>query len=82
VLTSAEEGVAKPAPALFLRALARLGDPDPAAVVHCGDDLRADVEGARAAGLQAVLVDREGGAGAPAGVRVVRSLAGLLPGAR
>jgi hypothetical protein len=38
--------------------------------------------GARAAGLQAVLVDREGGAGVPAGVRVVRSLAGLLPGAR
>jgi len=46
-------GVAKPDPAIFAWALARLGLPA-ADVVHVGDSRRADVDGARAAGLRAV----------------------------
>ncbi len=82
VLTSAEEGVAKPDPELFRRALAVAGDVAPADALHAGDDLDADIAGARAAGIPAVLVDRDGSLGAPPGVRVARTLADLLPRAR
>jgi putative hydrolase of the HAD superfamily len=75
VVISAEEGVAKPDPAIFRAALARLGA-DGGAGLHVGDSLEADVAGARAAGLDAVLVVRDGDA-APAGVRVIHSLAEL-----
>ena len=82
VLTSAEEGVAKPDPELFRRALAVVGGVAPRDALHVGDDLEADVGGARAAGIPAVLVDRDGAFAAPAGVRVARTLAELLPSAR
>ena len=82
VLTSAEEGVAKPAPEIFRRALAVAGDVAPADALHVGDDLDADIAGARAAGVPAVLVDRDGSLGAPPGVRVARTLADVLPDAR
>jgi FMN phosphatase YigB (HAD superfamily) len=45
--------------------------------MHVGDSMEHDVAGARAAGLDAVLVARDG-AEAPDGVRVVSSLDGLL----
>jgi len=77
VVTSAELGVAKPDPRPFERALEALGVA-PADAVHVGDDLQADVAGARAAGVEPVLLDRERTAGAPAGVRVVASLDELL----
>jgi putative hydrolase of the HAD superfamily len=76
VVISAELGVAKPDPAIFRAALDRLGAPADGAV-HVGDSLEHDVAGARAAGLDAVLVARNG-APAPEGVRVVRSLAELV----
>jgi putative hydrolase of the HAD superfamily len=76
VVISAELGVAKPDPAIFRAALERLGA-DAAGAVHVGDSLEADVAGARAAGLEAVLVVRNG-AIAPEGVRVVSSLAALV----
>lgn len=76
VVISAELGVAKPDPAIFYAALERLGA-DAAGAVHVGDSLDADVAGARAAGLEAVLVVRNG-AVAPEGVRVVSSLAELV----
>ena len=76
VVISAELGVAKPDPAIFRAALDRLGvAPDGA--VHVGDSLEHDVAGARAAGLEAVLVNRNG-AVAPDGVRTVASLAELV----
>ena len=50
VVTSAEAGAPKPAPALFELALARLGV-SPAQGVHIGD-APADQEGARAAGMR------------------------------
>jgi putative hydrolase of the HAD superfamily len=63
VLTSAEEGVAKPDPALLLRALAMAGGIDPADALHVGDSVEHDVAGARAAGMRAALVT--GGGPAP-----------------
>jgi putative hydrolase of the HAD superfamily len=61
IVHSAGAGVQKPDPAIFALALARMGV-EPGEAVHVGDDARADVEGAHAAGLRAVLLDREGGA--------------------
>jgi putative hydrolase of the HAD superfamily len=76
VVISAELGVAKPDPAIFRAALDRLGAAADGAV-HVGDSLEHDVAGARAAGLEAVLVARNGAA-APDGVRTVASLAELV----
>jgi putative hydrolase of the HAD superfamily len=59
VLASAAEGVAKPDPELFLRAARRAGVV-PADAVMIGDSYRADVLGARSAGMDAVLLDRTG----------------------
>lgn len=78
VVTSAEAGVAKPDPAVFAAALARVGCDDPAAALHVGDSVDHDVAGALAAGMRAVLV---AGAGpppeVPAGTIVVRGLTEL-----
>lgn len=59
VVLSQIEGVAKPSPALFRVALRRLGLP-PGRVLHVGDSQRLDCEGARAAGMQALLLRRGG----------------------
>ena len=73
VIASAELGAAKPAPAIFAHALAMAGVPAQEAL-HVGDSPDEDVEGARAAGIEPVLLVREG---EPAvdGVRTTRSLA-------
>jgi putative hydrolase of the HAD superfamily len=72
---SATVGTAKPAPQVFERALEIAGVPASDAI-HVGDDVEADVEGARAMGIEPVLVLREDGAGPP-GVRTIRTLAEL-----
>jgi putative hydrolase of the HAD superfamily len=59
VLDSAEEGVEKPDPRIFQRALDRVGA-TPAEAVHVGDIYHVDVVGARAAGLRVVLLDEAG----------------------
>lgn len=59
VLCSAVEELEKPDPALFRRALERVGGRADEAV-HAGDHPEKDVAGARAAGLRAVLVDHAG----------------------
>jgi putative hydrolase of the HAD superfamily len=59
VLDSATTGAAKPHPAIFRRALDRLGVAAGRAL-HVGDDPVNDLEGARAAGIDAVLIDRSG----------------------
>lgn len=75
VLTSAEEGVAKPDPAIFAQALARAGAADPAAALHVGDSVEHDVAGARAAGMRAALVTGGGPPPAvPPGTLVVARL--------
>jgi putative hydrolase of the HAD superfamily len=79
VVTSAEFGAAKPDPAIFARALELAGGVAPADAIHAGDDVAADVEGARAAGIAPVFVARDGEA-PPPGVRTVPSLDALLSG--
>ena len=56
-ITSAEVGAAKPDPAVFRRGLELAGVPAEEAL-HAGDSPREDLEGARAAGIEAVLVAR------------------------
>jgi putative hydrolase of the HAD superfamily len=77
VVTSAEFGVAKPDPAIFAHALELAGGVAATDAVHAGDDLAADVEGARAAGIAPVFVARDGEA-VPPDVRAIPSLEGLL----
>jgi putative hydrolase of the HAD superfamily len=76
VVISAEEGVAKPDPAIFRVALEQLGATT-AGALHVGDSVEHDVAGARAAGIEAVLVARDG-AEAPDGVRAIATLDELL----
>lgn len=74
-VSSAEAGAAKPDPLIFRRALALAGA-RPEEAVHVGDSVEHDVAGARAAGVEPVLVVR-GGGDAPGGVRAIRSLSSL-----
>jgi putative hydrolase of the HAD superfamily len=75
-VASAEFGRAKPDRAIFEHALSLAGAA-PHEALHAGDSPDADVSGALAAGLRAVLVARDGAPAAPDGVPVVRSLAEL-----
>lgn len=59
VVASATVGVAKPHPDVFRFALAR-ANLKPSEVIYVGDSYVSDVLGARAVGIRAVLIDREG----------------------
>jgi len=72
VVTSAAVGPAKPAAAMFAHALALAGVPAERAR-HVGDNLDEDVGGARACGIHAVLIARDG-AQRPPGVTVIGGL--------
>jgi putative hydrolase of the HAD superfamily len=76
VVTSAELGIGKPAPAIFRRGLELAGVRADEAL-HVGDDVGSDIAGARAAGIAALLLVREGAP--PPGVEAIGSLA-ELPG--
>jgi len=74
------EGVEKPDPELFHRVLRRL-DARPGQALHVGDLPEADLDGARAAGLDAVLIDRRGRLeGAYPAMKDLRPLPGLARG--
>ena len=60
VVTSAGSGARKPDPAIFAAALELAGCSADEAV-HVGDTLEEDVAGAGAAGIRALLLDRNGG---------------------
>ncbi len=75
VVTSASAGARKPSPQIFSPALG-LAEVPPEAALHVGDSLAEDVAGARAAGIPAVLVRRDGSPGPP-GVRTISTLAEL-----
>ena len=75
VTYSSASGAAKPERAIFVLTLTRL-EVRPEDTLHAGDDPRTDVEGARAAGLRAVLVDRARAQAHPEG-SVVTSLSDL-----
>jgi putative hydrolase of the HAD superfamily len=76
ILTAAEAGARKPAPEIFAQAL-RLAGVGAAEALHVGDSLEEDVAGARAAGIEPVLVTR-GAELSLDGVRSVPSLASAL----
>jgi REG-2-like HAD superfamily hydrolase len=81
IAASARIGYEKPHPRIFEWALAE-AKADPSQVIHVGDHLDADVEGAQGAGIAGVLIDRAGRYAAdevPAGVPVIRSLEELIP---
>ncbi len=75
VLVSAELGCAKPDPGIFAEVCRRL-DTAPGRILHVGDSLTEDVEGARGAGLQTLLLVR--GEPATAETRTIRDLTGVL----
>ena len=58
ISVSAIEETGKPAPEIFLRTCARLGV-SASEALHVGDSLVEDYEGAQAAGLSALLLDRQ-----------------------
>jgi putative hydrolase of the HAD superfamily len=74
VVSSGASGVAKPDPAIFLRALWYAGA-EASDVLHVGDSLDKDVAGARAAHIRPVLLSRDGEQ--PAGVESIATLAEL-----
>ena len=77
VLDSLIEGVAKPDPELLLRGARRMGL-DPEACVYVGNDHGADVVSAKAAGMFAVWLNREGvPSPAPAADLELPTMAGL-----
>ncbi len=73
VLTAAEVGARNPAPGIFEQALLRAGVRAEEAI-HVGDSPDEDVAGARLAGIEPVLIARDGRPALP-GVRTVLSLA-------
>ena len=76
VVVSGDVGHAKPDPRIFVEACRRLDLP-PSAVVYVGDRLDVDAQGAVAAGLHGVWLDRAGVGSAPGGVRSITTLAAL-----
>jgi putative hydrolase of the HAD superfamily len=73
VVTSAQVGARKPSPTIFASALALAGVA-PERAVHVGDSPAEDVDGARAAGIEPILISRQSRP-APHGVRTIASLA-------
>ena len=78
VTLSSQVGATKPDPAIFARALARHGI-DPSRALHVGDSPGEDGDGAVAAGLRAVLIDRAGRHADRPGLARIGSLS-ALPG--
>jgi putative hydrolase of the HAD superfamily len=75
IVTSAGAGARKPSPAIFEQALGLAGVAA-ADAIHVGDTLDEDVAGARAAGIEPILIRRGDGPPVP-GVRTISSLAEL-----
>jgi REG-2-like HAD superfamily hydrolase len=81
IAASARIGFEKPHPRIFEWALDKAGVP-PGSVIHVGDHVDADVEGARNVGIGPVLIDRARRYRpemVPEGVPVITSLGELLP---
>jgi putative hydrolase of the HAD superfamily len=78
VVTSGDVGQGKPHPPIYLAALAR-ANVDSTQAIHVGDSISADVEGAMAAGIRPVFMNRylevAQDEAVPDGVPIVHSLA-------
>ena len=78
VVMSSQVGCAKPDPQIFAIALERIGV-SPAEALHVGDSETLDVEGAEAAGLRALLIDRAAHTSDPERrIRDLREVLGLV----
>lgn len=78
VAASSHVGYEKPHAGIFQHALNEAGVPA-ASVIHVGDHLEADVRGARAVGIDGVLIDRDGRNADAGDVTRITSLTELLP---
>lgn len=76
-LVSEEAGYHKPDRRVFLKALEMAGA-GPEQTLYVGDNLVADIQGARQAGLQPILVDPQDDLTPPNGVPKIRRLSELL----
>ncbi|HWV99642.1 MAG TPA: HAD-IA family hydrolase [Candidatus Acidoferrum sp.] len=77
IIVSCEVGAAKPARAIFRRAAAELRLV-PETILHVGDSLEMDVQGARAAGLQSLLLRRKAKRRFPCEIQSLDQLAGFI----
>jgi putative hydrolase of the HAD superfamily len=79
IWASAYAGYNKPNPSIFHQALGKLPPPtvEASRVLYVGDSYRHDVGGARNAGIDVALIDRDGTSGAE-DCTVIRSLGELL----
>ena len=75
VVTSARAGARKPSEVIFVQAL-ELAGVSPERAVHVGDSVEEDVVGARRAGIQPILLSRDGLEGPP-GVLTISGLGEL-----
>jgi len=81
IAASARIGFEKPHPRIFEWALAK-AKVEPESVIHVGDHVDADIDGARGVGIGGVLIDRDRRyrpEDVPEDVPVIHSLAELLP---
>lgn len=78
IVASAEVGIEKPNPQIFHDTCHRM-QIEPHRTLHVGDSVLDDIEGARSAGMQALLV-RRGESGLSEGIPTIASL-DVLPGA-
>jgi putative hydrolase of the HAD superfamily len=77
VVVSCEVAFAKPSPVIFEEAGRKLGVAF-SSILHVGDSVDEDVEGAKAAGCQALLLDRRARTSPPARIESLRELATLV----
>jgi len=77
IVVSCEVGFAKPSPVIFEHAAKKLGIA-PENIMHVGDSAKEDVAGAKAAGLEALLIDRDKTSIQAQQVSSLRQLEGLL----
>ena len=77
IVISCEVGSPKPARIAFSQAASQLAVP-PSAVLHVGDSLERDVQGAQAAGFAAVWLDRQATHAYPGAVSSLRQVVELL----
>jgi len=77
-ISSLQVGVSKPDPVFFQAALQRL-DVTAGEAIHVGDQYKSDIQGARAAGIRPVLINRIGHSLAPDDCPQIESLEDLFP---
>jgi putative hydrolase of the HAD superfamily len=73
IIVSCEVAFTKPSQVIFEHATQKLGLP-PESIVHVGDSLIEDYEGAKAAGLQALLLDRRKSSASDGQINSLREL--------